>query len=170
MLGFTEVDLDTRFYKIRSQETPLGNFFADLMRIRYDADVSILNMGFLRSDTIHPAGPISIKNFNKMVPVLDGICLLEVSGEELLKALEIGVSKWPGYDGRFPSVSGIKFTFDGTKPPMQRITKIEKDGGFELEKKYKLSVKAFLAAGIDFYKLSNLDFIIICCFIVNNTA
>lgn len=117
------------------------------MRIRYDADVSILNMGFLRSDTIHSAGPISIKTLNKMVPVLDGICLLEVSGKELLNTLEIGVSKWPGYDGRFPSVSGIKFTLDGNKPPMQRITKIEMDQGFELEKKYRLSVKAFLAAG-----------------------
>jgi 5'-nucleotidase len=122
------------------------------MRIRYDADVSILNMGFLRSDTIHPAGPITIKTFHKMVPVLDGICLLEVSGEELLKALEIGVSKWPSYDGRFPSVSGIRLTFDGSKPPLQRITKIEKEGGFDLKKKYKLSVKAFLAAGNELFE------------------
>lgn len=89
----------------------------------------------------------------KMVPVLDGVCMLEVSGKTLLEALENGVSKYPAFDGRFPSVSGIKFTFDPTLPPLKRILKesiVMEKGEFKDDGYYTLVVKAFLLLGFWF--------------------
>ena len=42
-------------------------------------------------------------------------------GQQIIEALENGVSKYPTLEGRFPQVSGISFGFDPTKPPGQRI-------------------------------------------------
>ena len=120
------------------------------MRFRYDADVAILNNGFLRSDCLFDAGKITYKMMTKMVPVLDGVCLLEVTGKVLLEALENGVSKYPSYDGRFLSVSGIKFAFDPTLPPNKRIPResiqIEKRE-FNEDSLYTLVVKGYLTLG-----------------------
>lgn len=44
-----------------------------------------------------------------------------VSGKDVVKALENGVSQYPKHEGRFPQVSGIKFVFDPSKPPGQRV-------------------------------------------------
>ena len=120
------------------------------MRFRYDADVAILNNGFLRSDCLFDSGKITYKMMTKMVPVLDGVCLLEVTGKVLLEALENGVSKYPGYDGRFLSVSGIKFSFDPTLPPNKRIPResiqIERRE-FNENSLYTLVVKGYLTLG-----------------------
>lgn len=48
-IGFTSVDLDGRFTKVRTQETNLGNLVTDIMRAWCDsaggADVVLLNSG-----------------------------------------------------------------------------------------------------------------------------
>jgi 5'-nucleotidase len=44
-----------------------------------------------------------------------------MSGKTFKEALENGVSKWPGFDGRWPCVSGIKFKFDPERPAFDRI-------------------------------------------------
>lgn len=42
-------------------------------------------------------------------------------GSQILDCLENGVCQWPKLEGRFPQVSGIRFAFDGQKPPGKRI-------------------------------------------------
>ena len=147
---YTDVDLDTRFSVVRTDETGICNFFCDLVRYRYDADVTILNNGFLRSDCIFDVGKITYKMMGKMIPVLDAICLLEVPGKILKEALENGVSKYPSYDGRFLSVSGVSFAFDPNLPAYKRIQKesirMEK-GEFKEENLYKVAVKGYLVLG-----------------------
>ena len=53
--------------------------------------------------------------------MVDPLVVLEITGKQLLEALENGVSQYPKLEGRFPQVSGIQFTFDSTKPAGQRI-------------------------------------------------
>lgn len=38
---------------------------------------------------------------NKILPILDTIVMIEVSGEKIHQALENSVSKYPGFDGNF---------------------------------------------------------------------
>jgi len=44
-----------------------------------------------------------------------------VVGQQIIDALENGVSMYPTLEGRFPQVSGVTFGFDPTKLPGQRI-------------------------------------------------
>lgn len=57
-----------------------------------------------------------------ILPIVDSIMLLELTGHQLLEALENGVSQYPKHEGRFPQVSGISFSFDPTQPGGHRIT------------------------------------------------
>ena len=46
---------------------------------------------------------------------------LFITGSDIIKALENGVSQFPKLEGRFPQVAGMTFGFDASKPPGQRI-------------------------------------------------
>ena len=45
-------ELDTRFSTVRLTESNFGNFCADLVRVKLNADCTILNGGALRTDCI----------------------------------------------------------------------------------------------------------------------
>ena len=104
-LGEFEVDLEGRFSVIRTQETNLGNFVCDIMVAATNADFALLNSGTFRSDCTHGAGPFFLKDLLKILPMIDPLVLLEVSGEQIVKCLENGVSMYPKLEGRFPQVS-----------------------------------------------------------------
>ena len=95
-----------------------------------------------------------VQDLLMILPMMDPLVLLDVTGAQLLLALENGVSKWPSLEGRFPQVSGISFIFDPSQPPGSRI-----DPGFvkigdefiAMHQHYKLVTKAYLASGRDGY-------------------
>jgi 5'-nucleotidase len=70
-----------------------------------------------------------------------------VTGENLWKALENGVSAWPS-GGQFPQISGFKFSFDSSKPVGSRIVSVTKNDGTAIAKDQTV------------YTLTTLDFII----------
>ncbi|EFN55639.1 hypothetical protein CHLNCDRAFT_57826 [Chlorella variabilis] len=70
---------------------------------------------------IHPAGELTHRDLVSILPMLDETVVIQVSGAQLLEALENGVYEWPKLEGRFPQVSGIRFVFDTSQPPGQRI-------------------------------------------------
>ena len=93
---------------------------------------------------------------NKALPFPDIIIVQELSGEEVLAALENGVSKYPAFDGRFPLVSGIRFTFDAKQPAGNRIVRNSvyvKDELLNPESNYSLATKWFVSLGKDGYDM-----------------
>lgn len=104
LLGHIDVDLDGRFEVIRRQESNLGNFIADIMLMSTEADVAILNSGTLRSDRIHPHGEFKIRDLMSILPMIDSLVVIAITGTQLVAALENGVSKYPALEGRFPQV------------------------------------------------------------------
>jgi len=58
-IGFSDVDLETRFNKIRTEETSIANFFADLIRIEFNCDIGLFNTGTIRADEFYPAGKLT---------------------------------------------------------------------------------------------------------------
>jgi 5'-nucleotidase, C-terminal domain len=151
---YIEEPLNTLFEHVRTQESAIGNFAADLMRKEHCADVAIFCGGGIRADKIYPQGFLKYEAYSEMFPFPNPVMLVEATGEEILLALENGVSKVPALDGRYPQVSGIKFTYDPNKPPMQRIL-IESvrldDGPINLTKKYRLAIPKYIASGKDGY-------------------
>ncbi|KAG7160320.1 Trifunctional nucleotide phosphoesterase protein YfkN-like [Homarus americanus] len=120
-LGTFSVELDGRFSSIRTQETNLGNFICDIMMAACNGDVAILNSGTLRSDRIHPMGEFKMRDLMTILPMLDPLLVLGVTGEKLLAVLENGVSQYPKLEGRFPQVAGLQFVFDPNAEPGSRV-------------------------------------------------
>lgn len=80
-LGTFCVELDGRFPSIRTSETNLGNFICDIIMAACNGDVAILNSGTLRSDRIHPAGDFTMRDLMTVLPMLDPLLVLGVTGE-----------------------------------------------------------------------------------------
>ena len=117
-----------------------------------DSDLALINSGTLRSDKIHPPGPFKFRDLNQILPMLNPLIVVEISGEDLLATLENGVCMYPKWEGRFLQVGGMSFAFDPTKPPLQRVdprfVRIG-DQYLELKTKYRLVTKAYMIAGKD---------------------
>ena len=153
----------------RSGETPMGNYIADLMRAKYKTDFAIQNGGGIRdtfpAKTYIPAdttlvrtgtGPLDVTlgDAFTVFPFGNQIATTVVTGANLWKALENGVGgNYPG-DGRFPQVSGLKYSFDASKPIGSRIVEVTKLDGTTIakdSKEYTLTTLDFLIYGGDGY-------------------
>ena len=153
----------------RSGETPMGNFMADLLRAKYKTDFAIQNGGGIRDTfparTYIPAatglvrtgtGPLDVTlgDAFTVFPFGNQIATTVVTGANLWKALENGVGgNYPG-DGRFPQVSGLKYSFDASKPIGSRIVEVTKLDGTAIakdSKEYTLTTLDFLIYGGDGY-------------------
>jgi len=147
----------------RSGETPMGNYIADLMRAKYKTDFALQNGGGIRdtfpAKTYIPADTTLVRTGTGALDVTLGdaftvfpfgnqVATTVVTGENLWKALENGVGgNYPG-DGRFPQISGFKFSFDTSKPLGSRIVTVTKTDGTPIAKDSKV------------YTLTTLDFVI----------
>ena len=153
----------------RSGETPMGNYIADLMRAKYKTDFAIQNGGGIRdtfpAKTYIPAntalvrtgtGPLDVTlgDAFTVFPFGNQVATTVVTGANLWKALENGVGgNYPG-DGRFPQISGFKFSFDASKPLGSRIVSVTKLDGTEIakdSKEYTLTTLDYVIYGGDGY-------------------
>ncbi|XP_072024736.1 uncharacterized protein [Amphiura filiformis] len=155
-LGYIEVDLEARFSIIRTQETNLGNFVTDIMLSTTKADVALLNSGTFRTDAIISAGEFKRRDLMTMLPFIDSLMVLQITGEQLLECLENGVSQHPKKEGRFPQVSGIQFGYHPSTIPGHRVDPftILVDSQHILPRKlYRICTKQYLAEGKDGYEV-----------------
>lgn len=107
-------DPETGKRVIRNAETNLGDLVADAYRIVLGADIGFMNGGGIRADIA--AGDMTYQNIINVLPYGNSGCLAEVSGQQILDALELGVSNYPGESGGFPHVSGMAYAFDPSIP------------------------------------------------------
>jgi 5'-nucleotidase len=153
----------------RSGETPMGNYIADLMRAKYKTDFAIQNGGGIRdtfpAKTYIPAATglvrtgtgaldVTLGDAFTVFPFGNQVATTVVTGANLWKALENGVGgQYPG-DGRFPQISGFKFTFDASKPVGSRVVSVTTLDGTAIakdSKEYSLTTLDFLIYGGDGY-------------------
>ena len=85
VIAYSLVDLDVRFASIRTKETNVGNFIADVMRAVTNADVAVLNSGTLRADAVVQTGPLRLRDLVAILPMTDEVVVLELTGEQLLE-------------------------------------------------------------------------------------
>ena len=99
---------------VRNSETNIGDLCADAYRIKLGADIGFVNGGAIR-ETIK-AGDITNGNIIAVHPYNNKACLVEVTGQQIKDALEMGVSMMPAENGGFLQVSGLTYTADITIP------------------------------------------------------
>ncbi len=157
VIAKAEVDLDGDRNFVRKRETNVGNLIADIMLERtksikgQEAEIALTNAGGIRTQL--KAGDITKKDLYTLLPFPNTLVVIDVTGEELKKALENGVSKVEEGAGRFPQISGMTFAYNPAKPAGERVVEVKVGGQpLDLKKTYKLATNDFLAAGGDGYE------------------
>ncbi len=156
-IGTTAGALDTRRASVRSGETAVGNLITDAMRQAVGADVAITNGGGIRGNTEYaPGTALTRRDILSELPFGNKTVLLELSGADIRKALENGVSQVENGAGRFPHVSGMSFAYDPSKPAGERVGEVMV-GGAPLDENatYKLATNDYMARGGDGYTVFN---------------
>jgi 2',3'-cyclic-nucleotide 2'-phosphodiesterase (5'-nucleotidase family) len=151
----TEIALDSSTATVRTREAAIGNLFADAMRAGTRADVAILNGGGIRAGKTYEVGArISQGDLLAELPFGNRIVVLEMSGRDVKRAIENGLSRLPQSSGRFPQVSGIAVEFSIDRQPGSRVTAM-RIGGAPLDegKTYRVATLDFLARGNDDYTM-----------------
>ena len=92
---------------VRRAETNLGDLCADAYRAQSGADIAFVNGGGIRVNI--EAGDITLNNILKVHPFGNAMCVIEVSGQQILDALEWGARNVPGENGGFLQVSGLSY-------------------------------------------------------------
>jgi 5'-nucleotidase len=149
LVGATNVPLDALSKSVRTKETDIGNFIADSYRNAVDADIGFVNGGSIRADLSYIPGPLTKRDVLSMLPFNNPIIKIEISGKTLMEVLEHSVarSREDGEPGRFPQISGMKFTFDLNRLPGQRISTATVGGKpIEEKKTYTLATSDFLVS------------------------
>ena len=92
---------------VRLAETNLGDLCTDAFREEAGADIGIMNGGGIRTSI--PAGDITYNDLCSVMPFSNYLCVLEVSGRQVLDALEWAARAIPGESGSFMQVSGMSY-------------------------------------------------------------
>ena len=156
----------------RSGETPLGNFTADAIRAKYKTDFVFLNGGGIRdtfpaktytpldktlnrpSTTTTAPYDVTVGDAMTVFPFGNSVSTTTITGTLLWKALENGVGGAYPADGRFPQISGFKFSFDSSKPLGSRVVSVTKLDGTPIAKDstvYTVATLDYVVQGGDGY-------------------
>ncbi|WP_455538443.1 5'-nucleotidase C-terminal domain-containing protein [Terrisporobacter sp.] len=152
VVGKTNVFLDgNRDPGVRTKETNLGNLVADALKFAARADVALTNGGGIRTSV--DVGNITYGELNAVLPFGNVVTKIEVTGEQIVKALEHGTSAVPNASGGFPQVSGITYEIH-TYLTENRVKNVKINGQeVDLNKTYTLSTNDFTAVGGDGYEM-----------------
>ncbi len=153
VIGTTSVELDSQRSSVRSAETTMGNMIADAMRAGVNADITITNGGGIRGDRTYDAGSqLTRRDIQTELPFGNVTVLLELTGAQVLEALENGVSRVEDGAGRFPQVSGLSFSFDASKAAGSRVASVMVGSSALLPNgTYRVATNDYMANGGDGY-------------------
>ena len=152
-IGSTSTELDSRRATIRSQEAAVGNLITDAMRMAVGADIALTNGGGIRANrTYAPGTKLTRRDILSELPFGNKTVLIELTGKDVVAALENGFSQIEKVAGRFPHVSGLTVTYDPNKPAGSRVVDVTHGGkALDLGGTYTLATNDFVARGGDGY-------------------
>ncbi|MDE4061789.1 MULTISPECIES: bifunctional metallophosphatase/5'-nucleotidase [Phaeobacter] len=148
----------------RIQECQMGNLVADAMLDRVKdqgVQIAIANSGGIRA-SLEP-GEVTMGEVLTILPFQNTLSTFEISGQELIAALENGVSQVEEVKGRFPQVAGLTFTWDPAVAPNEgRVQEVMVDMGdgftpLDPAKTYLVVTNNYVRNGGDGYKVFSGD-------------
>ncbi len=143
----------------RAMECAMGDLVADAMLDRVKSQgiqIAVQNGGGLRASI--DAGEITMGEVLTVLPFQNTLSTFQLKGSDVVAALENGVSQIEEGAGRFPQVAGLKFSFDKSKEPGNRVSNVmvmDGDGYKPIDpaKTYGVVSNNFMRAGGDGYKV-----------------
>ncbi|MFA9464300.1 MAG: bifunctional UDP-sugar hydrolase/5'-nucleotidase [Velocimicrobium sp.] len=125
-VDLTTLDITTKERAIRNAETNLGDFCADALRMVLDADVAIMNGGGIRENIT--SGDITYNNLLSVFPWSNMGCVMQVTGQQIKDALEMGAKNYPEESGGFLQVSGMTYEINSS---IASSVKVDDSGMFK---------------------------------------
>lgn len=152
VIGNTSVKLEGERAVVRTSESNLGNLITDAMIAATDADIALTNGGGIRASI--EQGQITKGDVITVLPFGNFIVTIEVTGQELKDALEVGAAGYPDAHGAFAHVAGINYKIDPEAAAGARVHSVIVNGKpLDLKQTYTLATNDFLAAGGDQYTM-----------------
>lgn len=167
VIGQTNVFLVGDRAFCRAMECTLGNLITDAMRAETGAQIAITNGGGIRSNIPAVETPedvnigttdVTLGDVLTVLPFGNLVSTFELTGADVVAAIEHGLTGL-GTDstGRYPQVSGIRFSYDGSQPAGSRVISVEvqlEDGSFapiDPAATYSVASNDFMRRGGDGY-------------------
>ena len=152
VIGQTAVELDGVRDNVRTGETNLGKIITDSMIVATGADIAITNGGGIRASIA--VGDITVGDVITVLPFGNIIVTMDLTGAEIIEALEHGTSSYPSSSGKYPHVSGLTYDLLWTSNGNSRVDNVMIGGvAIDLNATYSVATNDFLAAGGDGYEV-----------------
>ncbi len=159
VVGATTAAVDGDRTSCRAVECSMGNLVADAALARVAGQgvtLSIANGGGLRASI--DAGDVSMGEVLTVLPFQNTLATFQIDGAGIKEALENGVSQVDEGAGRFPQVSGLKYSFDRSQPVGSRVTAVEVREGdafvpLDPAKTYTVVTNNYVRGGGDGFKV-----------------
>ncbi|MES5047401.1 5'-nucleotidase C-terminal domain-containing protein [Rhizobium nepotum] len=159
VVGSSEGPIEGDRKVCRVKECSMGNLVADatLARVKdQGVTIAFANSGGLRSSI--DGGDVSMGEVLTVLPFQNTVATFQLKGEDILAALENGVSQIDDVAGRFMQVSGLKYSFDRSKPAGSRIVSVEVKEGeafvpLDPAKIYIVAANNYVRTGGDGFKV-----------------
>lgn len=130
----------------RNGVSMVGDYFMDLLKSGFKADVALYNGGAVRD--VLPAGTVTARTLIKIFPFDSTLYVGEVKGSDLRQVFEHGLGNAAISRLRF---AGVQVAADFSKPEGQRIGRLVLDDGSAVadDKYYKVVSNDFMFSGGD---------------------
>ncbi len=118
----------------------------------YGADVALMNAGGVRASL--PKGNVSRGDIMAVLPFGGNYPVLEMTGAQLLSALEHGVSEGRGHGPRLLHVAGMSYEVHASQPVGSRVAGVTVAGKpLDLARSYRVAMPDYIAEGGDGYRM-----------------
>lgn len=146
------VDLDGEREHVRTRVTNMSRLICEAMTAETGADFTIINGGGIRASIA--AGPVTLGDINNVLPFTNTVTVCEITGAQVLEALEYGYSMAPESNAAF-SQSDLRVVYSRFAEPGERIRRVLLPDGTPLEADatYTVATNDFMAAGGDGYTM-----------------
>lgn len=159
VVGSSEGPIEGDRKVCRVKECSMGNLVADatLARVKdQGVTIAFANSGGLRSSI--DAGDVSMGEVLTVLPFQNTVATFQLKGEDIRAALENGVSQIDDGAGRFMQVSGMKYSFDRSKPAGSRVVSVDVKEGeafvpLDPAKTYIVAANNYVRTGGDGFKV-----------------
>lgn len=125
VIGTAAGPIDGARETCRAVECQMGNLIADSMLDRVadqGVSIAIQNGGGVRASI--DAGEITLGEVLTVLPFSNTLATVQISGADVIEALENGVSDVENGAGRFPQVAGLKYTYTLANPSGDRVSDV----------------------------------------------
>ncbi|NIZ47274.1 5'-nucleotidase C-terminal domain-containing protein [Entomospira nematocerorum] len=130
----------------------LAKIIGDSQRIMTGADIAIINTGAIR--TGFHSDTITYGDLYNIMPWNNSVWTIEISGRDILQALELSVQYYPQPSTAFLHVSGLEYSLKPNEPFENKVHHVFVNGNpIEKDRTYTVAGNSFLLAGGDGYDM-----------------